>query len=270
MAKNTVQQIINQIRKQLGKTWVNSPVDVLNTGNSNTIVTGITTSFSPTIDVLKRSIEAGNNLIITQQPAFYIDSQAPERDPVEEIFKENPTYLYKKSLIEENKLVIWRFYDNWNNRKEDGQLLGIAKALNWEKYHLENKSFLLPESTLGETVLSISKQLNIQGIRAVGDPSVKIKKAVISHGMFRFTELQEILKDPDVTLLVIAEAIEWESPEYFRDLLTWKGHNKGMILLGRQAMEDPGYGEVARWLQTFIKDIPIEWIPAEEPFWVPR
>ena len=44
--------------------------------------------------------------------------------------------------------------------------------------------------------------------------------------MFQFSELREILEDPEVNLVVIAEAIEWESCEYFRDLLTWRGADK--------------------------------------------
>jgi hypothetical protein len=87
--------------------------------------------------------------------------------------------------------------------------------------------------------------------------------------MFKLTELQEIMKDPAVNLIVIAEAIEWESCEYFRDFLIWKGNDKAMILLGREPSEDPGYGEVASWLKTFITEIPIDWIPAKTPFWIP-
>ena len=30
----------------------------------------------------------------------------------------------------------------------------------------------------------------------------------------------------------------------------------------------PGSGEVADWLKGFVTEVPIEWIPAGDPFWV--
>ncbi len=267
----TVQQIIDRIKHQFGDTWQHSPADVFNAGNPDIIVTGIVTSFTSSIEVLKKAVAAGKNLLITQQPAYYMET--------EEYLEGDPAFTYKKDFIEQNKLVIWRFYDNWNSRPVDGQLLGLAKALGWDKYHIHNgeseayakhnKYFNLPESTLKDQVIKFKNKLNIPGLRVIGDPATRIKKAALSHGMFQLTELQEFLKDPDVDLIVIAEAIEWESCEYFRDILTWKGKNKAMILIGREASEDPGYGEVAAWLKTFISEVPIEWIPANEPFWVP-
>ena len=44
------------------------------------------------------------------------------------------------------------------------------------------------------------------------------------------------------------------------------GQKKGLILLGHMMSEDFGMKEVADWLRTFLPDLPIEWIPAGEPF----
>jgi putative NIF3 family GTP cyclohydrolase 1 type 2 len=243
------------------------------TGNGNTVVTGIATSYTPSIDVLKRAVSSGKNMIISQQPAYYQETA--------EYLKNDPTFIFKKDFIEKNSLVIWRFYDRWNARETDSQLSGLAKALGWDKYHIlnagevgltwsrQNKYFNLPEGSLSEKINEIRGRLKIQGLRVIGNPETRIKKASLSNGMFRMTELQEILTVPDISLIVIAEAIEWESCEYFRDMLTWKGNNKAMILLGREASEDAGYDELASWLRTFINGVPIEWISANEPFWVP-
>jgi len=287
MSSITAHQITGRIKRQLASTWIDSPLDVFQTGSPDTIVTGITTSFTPSIDVLKRSVAAGRNMIVTQQPAFYRDDHASlgadaARRSVEDDFRNDPAYLYKKEYIEKHRLVIWRFYDNWNSRTVDGQLLGLAKALGWEKYHVngslagtepyarKNKYFHLPEASLKERIIEIEKALNIHALRVIGESTTKIQKASISNGMFKLTELQQILNEQsDVDLIVIAEAIEWESCEYFRDYLTWKGKNKAMILLGREASEDPGYGEAASWLEKFISEVPIRWEPAGEPFWAP-
>jgi putative NIF3 family GTP cyclohydrolase 1 type 2 len=272
MAKEiTAQQVADRIKEKSIATWKDSTADVFNSGSADTIVTGIVTSFTPSAEVLKKAVAAGKNLIITQQPAFYLET--------EDYLKNDPAFLYKKNFIDKNKLVIWRYADNWNAREADGQLLGLAKALGWNKYHIhkaggepyakENKYFNLPETSLKEKVTEIKNRLKIPAIRVIGDPATRIKKAALSHGMFKLSELQEFLREPGVDLIVIAEAIEWESCEYFRDILTWKGKNKGMILIGREASEDPGYAEVASWLKTFITEVPVQWIAANEPFWVP-
>lgn len=266
----TAQQVIDRIKTQPGTTWKDSSADVFLAGDPNTMVTGVVTSFTASIEVLKKAVAAGNNLIITQQPAYYSQTEA--------YMMADPAYQYKKDYIEKNKLVLWRYYDNWNNRPTDGQLIGLAKALGWDKYHIhagdapgyakQNKYFKLPPANLRDTVIDFKKKLDIPALRVIGSPDTTITNAALSHDMFKISELQEFLKDPEINLIVIAEAIEWEACEYFRDILTWKGKNKAMILIGREATEDPGYDEMALWLSKFINEVPVTWIPANEPFWV--
>jgi putative NIF3 family GTP cyclohydrolase 1 type 2 len=284
MASITVQQVMDRVKHQLGATWQDSEADRLQIGDAKSIVTGIATSYTPSIHVLKQAVAMKKNLIITQQPAFYeqdaLHAESSD-DSVAANFHLDPAYLFKKQFIETNQLAIWRLDENWNRRAVDGQLLGLAKALGWDKYHFrypydsgesyaaKNKFFLLPEDSLRNKVREISAALQIPGIRVIGDPATRVKKASLSNGMFQFTELLEILQQPAIDLIVIAEAIEWESCEYFRDLLTWKGKNKAMILLGREAAEDPGSSEVAVWLKSFVHEIPTHWISAKTPFWIP-
>ena len=44
------------------------------------------------------------------------------------------------------------------------------------------------------------------------------------------------------------------------------GQAKGLILLGHMMSEDCGMLEVANWLRTVRTEVPIEWMPAGEPF----
>jgi putative NIF3 family GTP cyclohydrolase 1 type 2 len=69
-------------------------------------------------------------------------------------------------------------------------------------------------------------------------------------------------------VLVVGEQREWEGVEYAQDTVA-AGHKKGLIILGHAISEDPGMDECARWLKTFITEVPIEFIPAGEPFWRP-
>ena len=54
--------------------------------------------------------------------------------------------------------------------------------------------------------------------------------------------------------------------EYVADA-TSLGMNKGLVMLGHVVSEQPGHDDYAKWMQTFIKGIPIQYVAAEEPFW---
>jgi hypothetical protein len=68
---------------------------------------------------------------------------------------------------------------------------------------------------------------------------------------------------------VIGESREWEVIEYAQDTLA-TGKKKGLIILGHAISEENGMLECAKWLKTFITEVPIEFVPAGEPFWQPR
>jgi hypothetical protein len=38
-------------------------------------------------------------------------------------------------------------------------------------------------------------------------------------------------------------------------------------MLGHVASEEPGMEDLAKWLGTFISEVPIRFVPAGEPFW---
>jgi hypothetical protein len=63
----------------------------------------------------------------------------------------------------------------------------------------------------------------------------------------------------------MGEDHEWETIEYGVDAVT-AGLLKGLIVLGHVPSEQSGMERVARWLQTFISEIPVELIPTADPF----
>ena len=68
---------------------------------------------------------------------------------------------------------------------------------------------------------------------------------------------------PDVQVLIAGETHEWETVEYVTDAYT-EGRAKALILLGHIASEQAGMEECARWLRTFITDVPIEFVPTAD------
>jgi hypothetical protein len=56
------------------------------------------------------------------------------------------------------------------------------------------------------------------------------------------------------------------SSEARRDLARGD-RSKGVIVLDHAISEEPGMKICAEWLKTFIADVPVELIPAGDPFW---
>lgn len=272
----TVQQVLERMQKNLGVAWRNGSDGVL-AGSPSAIVTGIVTTWAPSLEVMKKTVAAKKNLIISRESPFWIHETArPEfsgsgagnRDAL----KKDPTFQYKQDFINNNKLTILRFSDNWNARKPDGQMKALGTALGWERFRKPDAAgtghevFVMPATTLGGLIKGIQDRLKTKSMRVLGDPQAKINKVALTHGFILVPALAEVLKEPDIDVLVTGEPVEWEAHPYFEDWIT-AGKAKGMINLGSQVSEEPGSGEVAAWLKSFVSEVPVEWIPAGEPFW---
>jgi putative NIF3 family GTP cyclohydrolase 1 type 2 len=239
-------------------------VDTFKAGNPDTVVKGIATSFSATLDVCQRAAAFGKNLIIVHEPTFY-----NHLDETKDLNGE--IYRIKRSFIDEHNLVVWRFHDHWHDRKPDGILAGMVDALGWEKYQTTGNAeiFALPSSSLGLLAKNIQKALEIRALRVIGDSQMKVSRVGLAPGYNDLSGVIRWLDHPDVDVLVIGETREWEGVEYARDAVT-AGRKKAVIILGHVPSEERGMKECARWLKTFIPEVPIEYLPGGEPFWSPK
>lgn len=257
----TARQVIEQIQKNIGVPWKQETVDTFKAGDPDTPIRGIATTVMSTLDVLQRSAKAGLNLIISHEPTFY--NHADETGDL----AGDPVYQHKQQFIANNKQVIWRFHDHWHARKPDAVSVGLAAAMGWaDQQGGDERSYVLPATTLGALAKDIQRRMKIRAMRVVGDPNTKVSKAAISPGYSGFTTTLRRLPQADV--IVLGEIREWEGVEYAHDTVA-AGFSKGMILLGHAISEDPGMSECADWLKTFVSGVPVEFVPAGEPFWNP-
>ena len=88
-------------------------------------------------------------------------------------------------------------------------------------------------------------------------------------GFNNFPGIKRALDGQDVDVLVIGETREWEGVEYARDGAA-AGKKKGLIVLGHVPSEERGMEECARWLKTFVTEVPIQYLPGGDPFWRPK
>jgi putative NIF3 family GTP cyclohydrolase 1 type 2 len=182
-----------------------------------------------------------------------------------------PYSLKKKGFIAEHHLVVWRFHDGWHDRSPDGILLGMTHALGWEKFenHADQRLFVVPETTVNQLAQEVKRKLDIHVLRVVGNPAMKVSRLGFLPGAAGSAKQIEMLERPDVDVLLIGETPEWETVEYAADAAT-EGKRKALLILGHVVSEQAGMQECTTWLRSFVTNVPISFVPAVEPFWLPR
>ncbi len=259
----TAREVVAEIQKQVGVEWKKDTVDTFKAGNADAAVTGIAVTMMATMDVLQRASAKGLNLVITHEPTFYAHVDTPEGMP-----NSDPVWAEKRAFIEKHGMVVWRFHDHWHMRKPDGIEAGIVHSLKWEKFQTPRNQYLfvLPETTLEKLAEEVATMLDSSVVRVVGEPEMKVTKVGFSPGAAGFQTETRALEQDDVQVLLVGETREWETVEYVADAVTQR-RNKALIVIGHIPSEQPGMEECTRWLKGFVKTVPVEFVPAKQPFW---
>jgi len=261
----TAQAVIDRIQKNVGVPWTTPTVDTFKAGDPSTPVTGIAVTMMATLDAIQRAAASGKNLVITHEPTFY-----SHLDQTADLEKANDAVLAEKqAFIRDHHIVVWRFHDHWHRRKPDGIQLGMTHALGWEKFQNPANAhlFTIPETTLDGLATSVKHKLGITAMRVVGDSNMRLTKVAMLPGAGGSASQIRMLERDDVEALLIGEVPEWETVEYVADAMT-EHKRKGLVLLTHIPSEQAGMEECAKWLKTFISEVPIEFVPARQPFWL--
>ena len=264
----TARQVIERIQAHVGVPWSSDTVDTFKAGNPDAPVTGIAVTMMATLEVLKRAAAAGNNLVITHEPTFFTHLDKPDELAEGE---KDPVLAEKRAFIEKHGLIIWRFHDHWHASKPDGIQAGMVRALGWDKFQDPENQYLftLPQTTLDALAAEIKSHLRIHVMRVVGDPRMPVTRVAMSPGAAGFANETKALEMSGVQVLVMGETREWETVEYVADAVS-EGKQKALVILGHIPSEQAGMEECARWLKGFVTEVPVNFVPAAEPFWTPE
>ena len=261
----TTGQIIEKIKQSVTCPWQQQTVDTFKAGNPDTPVTGIAVTFMATYDVLGRAVQQGCNFIITHEPTFYEhqeDTSPLDPDPVIEA---------KRKFIKDNNLTVWRFHDHIHRTEPDGIVAGMVELFDWKSFQKQNESlkFELPKPTsLQQFADGLKDKFSRSIFRVIGDPGMQFTKFGFAPGASGSVMQMKMLQGDDVEVLIVGETREWETVEYVRDA-NGMGMNKALIILGHCNSEEAGMKYCSEWLKTFVKGVPITFIPAGDPFWTP-
>lgn len=243
--------------------------DLIINGSGETEVTGIVTTFMATVDVIRSAVEIGANMIITHEPTYFTgvdNTDWLENDPV---------YIAKKKLIEDNNITIWRFHDHMHMAQTDRIYDGLLEEIGWRKYlmkdHPRPHCYEIEETTLTELAQFFKQKLSMEVIQLVGKSDMKCKRVGIlvgggSLGLGTEYGPMQLMKEKDLDVVVCGEITEWTLTAYVNDA-QMLGFNKGMIVVGHERTEEWGMKYMPQWLKSLVGDnIPVIFIDAKEPF----
>lgn len=259
----TIQQVIDQIIATIPGGVLSQTVDTIKQGDGAQKCSGVVTTFMDNAEVIKKAAALGANFIITHEPTFYnhLDNT--------DWLANDPVYQYKKKLIADSGIVVWRFHDYWHRHRPDGITEGFLESVGWKKHQSKEPEkpnvLQLPEASVKDIALELKKKMDLKRPFIVGDASMRVSKVGLRLGASGGMSQISMLSQEDIELLVVGEINEWETAEYVRDAQT-AGIRKALIILGHQRSEEPGMKYLERWMRKKFPDIKTTHVDSGDSF----
>jgi putative NIF3 family GTP cyclohydrolase 1 type 2 len=263
-----VREVVKIVLEQNGGRKIEPTCDQLIEGDWERQVTGVVTTFMATVDVIRRTVDTGCNLIITHEPTYFTGL-----DHLDWV-KDDPVYQRKKALIDDNQISIWRYHDHMHMGNADLIYTGLLKDLGWTDFRNTDlphpHCYSIPSMTVTDLIGYLKKTLGMKVIRVVGKADMKCSRVGIlvgggSLGLGREEMPAELMNEQQLDVMICGEITEWTLSAYVRDAAAL-GFNKAMIIVGHERSEGPGMKELANRLQPLLKEIPVRFADAGEPF----
>ena len=261
----TIRQVIDLILATVPGAPFKGTVDTIKAGNPDQPVKGIVTTMFATDYVIATAARLGANFIIAHEPTFY--NHTDETDWL----GDDPVLKYKKDLLAQHNMVVWRFHDTWHAHRPDGILMGVLSALGWDSYYDQANPVrvkLPAVQSLGTVAELMKSKLGVSKVRMIGDLAQDCQSIVVAPGAAGGRAQISLLEKYKPDLLIVGELNEWETCEYIRDA-RYQGMKVSLIVLGHSVSEEPGMNWLIPWLLPKIPGIHVRHLPSGDPFqWV--
>ena len=258
----TVKEVIDIIIKDIPGAPFERTVDQLRSGSMDQKVTGIVCTMFPTLTVIEQAKKIGANMIVAHETLYYNHQDETDWLEGDEVFQ------YKRKLLEEHQIAIWRFHDYWHRRKPDGIAEGNLKKLGWYPYYNASNPRLLtlPEAQSLKSIMDhIKVHFDIPKLRLVGDLDQPCQSIYLAFGAIDSRMIIAAIQELEPDLILCGETREWETVERVRDGRLM-GKNTALAILGHELSEASGMEFAAEWIQEKIPDIPVNYIASGDPF----
>lgn len=257
----TPEEVVALIKKNVTCDWASQTVDNFKAGDPNSTLKGIAVCMFADMQTLKTAVEKGCNFIIAHEPVYYNHLDETES------FANDPVFQEKMKFIKENNLVIFRFHDHIHMTKPDGISVGMINKLGLKEYSVNGSLtfFKIPEKIVAEYAKELKQKFDMESIRYIGNPEMKFTKVAFMAGAPGGQRHIQMLRNPDVEVIIAGEAPEWETYLYTNDAIDL-GKSKAVIFLGHIKSEEAGMEYCAEWLGTFVSGVPIYFIENKANF----
>jgi putative NIF3 family GTP cyclohydrolase 1 type 2 len=256
----TIQNVIDMIMASVPVAPLEQSVDDFKCGDPTQPVTGIVTTFTASMPVLRKAVEIRANLIITHEPTFY------EHQEQTEWMGDDPILQAKRAFLAHHQLTIWRFHDYWHRYQSDGILAGMYQTLGWEAYQQPESRGLLviPGMTLAALVATLKTHLMLNSIRVVGELQQPCERIGMLVGSVGGDRQIQAFHEGNLDVIICGETSEWQTCEYVRDAVAL-GYHKALVILGHANSEEEGMRYLATWLHPKVAEVPITFVAAGDP-----
>ena len=263
-----VREVVEVVLSVNGGKRFDKTCDQLIEGDWERKVNGVVTTFMATVEVIRETIRAGSNMIITHEPTYFTGSDSTGWVEGDQIYQK------KKALIDDNRVSIWRYHDHMHMGHSDLIYAGLLKTMGWAEY-LDGEMpqphcYSIPSTTVADLVGFLKKALGLGVVRVIGDPGMKCSRVGIlvgggSLGLGHEEMPARLMHDRRLDVMLCGEITEWTLASYVRDAASL-GFNKAMIVVGHERSEGPGMRALADLLKPLLPGIPVRFADAGEPF----
>jgi len=250
--------------------------DTIKYGDPEAECTGVAVTCFTSVDVVRKAAALGCNFIICHEPMFFSHNDKTEW------LAGNPVYEAKRKLLNETGIVVWRDHDHIHgpggpmatvHEVTDWVYYGIMKELGWEDYAFGEETkplwFKLPETTVQALAGELMENLNLVGMRIVGDSNTKVSTVFLCEHVFGMPDRDKdiIRKAVAADVMIPLEIVDWTLSEYIRDAVQL-GMAKVILEMGHFNIEELGMKYMAEvWLPEVIgRAAPVFFIQSGDSF----
>jgi putative NIF3 family GTP cyclohydrolase 1 type 2 len=225
-------------------------------GDPDTEITGLATTWTPTVKVLSQAVAEGLNFILTHEIPFMasVESAWFATLPTDE----RPQNIARRRICDVHGLVLCRCHSNW-----DGIVGGVADSCAaqlgfTEVIHQSRmvRMYRVAPQTLAQLADYAKARLGVPQVRVAGDLTRVVERVGIAYGGLAqtFGYLDEfVMNDADV--VIVGEAYDYSVRAAI-------DAGVGFIETSHVGSENPGMRNFARLLAERLPDLPVRFLDA--------
>ena len=230
-------------------------------GAPDTEVTGVATTWTPTVAVLREAACDGLNFVLTHEIPFFGGGETEWFRTLPE--EEKPHNLARRRILDENKMVVCRCHSNWD-ASPGGVMESCAAALGFSDVHHRHPfctTYRIEPTNLADLALHAKARLGVPLVRVAGDTGMMVRTVTVHYGGLaqRWLAVDEaVIAGADA--IICGEALDYT-------LRAAIDAGIGFVETSHVYSENPGMRNFARLLAERLPDLPVRFINAGMP-WV--